>query len=154
MSDGGRPTKYREAYADIAHNYCLLGATNDELAVFFDVSPTTIDNWMAAHEDFAAQVRKGRASADAAIALKLYQRAMGYEYRTRKVFVYRGQPVEVDHPVHMPPDVGACIFWLRNRRRRDWQERARPPAELAIGTGVTFAELEEASRRAAAADER
>ena len=30
-----------------AHNYCLLGATNDELAGFFHVAPSTIDRWIA-----------------------------------------------------------------------------------------------------------
>ena len=46
--------------------------------------------------------------------------------------------------VHYPPDVTSCIFWLRNRRRKHWLERARPPAEV----GLTLAELEEASARA------
>jgi hypothetical protein len=26
--------------------------------------------------------------------------------------------------VRYPPDTQACIFWLRNRRRQTWQERA------------------------------
>ena len=143
MNGPGRPSLYREEYAEIAHNYCLLGATNDEMSGFFGVSPRTIDNWLEAHPEFAAAVRNGRAAADAAVARKLYQRAMGYDYDTRKIFVYRGEAVQVPHKVHLPPDVGACIFWLRNRRRQQWLERAKPEPD----SGLTFDDLDEASER-------
>jgi hypothetical protein len=35
----GRPSSYSPDLSELAHNYCLLGATNDELAEFFGVSP-------------------------------------------------------------------------------------------------------------------
>jgi hypothetical protein len=146
----GRPTLYKPEYAPLAHNYCLLGATNDELAGFFEVAPRTIDNWLSVHPEFATAVRNGRAAADAGIARKLYRRADGYEYTAEKVFMYRGEAKKVDLKVHVPPDVGACIFWLRNRRRKDWMERAKPePTE----SGITWEELEAASERARRATE-
>jgi hypothetical protein len=145
MNGRGRPTLYRPEYAKIAHNYCLLGATNDELAGFFSVAPSTVDEWLKVHPAFATSVRNGRAAADASIARKLYRRADGYDYTAEKVFLYRGEAVKVDHRVHIPPDVSACIFWLRNRRRQDWMERARPEPE----SGLTFEDLEEASQRVA-----
>jgi hypothetical protein len=43
MSIMGRPSSYPDL-CELAHNYCLLGATNDELAEFFGVSPRTIDD--------------------------------------------------------------------------------------------------------------
>jgi hypothetical protein len=150
MNGPGRPTLYKPEYARIAHNYCLLGATNDELASFLEVSARTVDDWLKVHAEFAQAVQTGRAVADAEIAHRLYQRAMGYDYETKKVFVYRGEAVKVDHTVHMPPDVGACIFWLRNRRRRQWMERAKPEPE----SGLTLLELEEAPQRAFGVDER
>ena len=30
----GRPSKYKEEYAEQAYNYCLLGAIDDQLASF------------------------------------------------------------------------------------------------------------------------
>jgi hypothetical protein len=142
----GRPTLYKPEYADQAHSYCLLGATNDELAGFFDVAPRTVDNWLSVHPEFATAVRNGRVAADAGIARRLYRRADGYDYVAEKLFLHRGEVVRADHKVHMPPDVQACIFWLRNRRRQDWAGRARPePAD----SGLTFEDLEEASRRVA-----
>ena len=52
MTTAGRPTAYRPEFCELAHNYCLLGATNPELAGFFDVAPRTIDNWIASHPAF------------------------------------------------------------------------------------------------------
>ena len=78
MTTAGRPTAYRREFCELAHNYCLLGATNPELAGFFDVSPRTIDNWIASHPAFAAAVREGRVVADARVARCLYERAVGY----------------------------------------------------------------------------
>jgi hypothetical protein len=42
----GRPASYSSDLCELAHGYCLLGATNDALAEFFGVSPRT--NWIAA----------------------------------------------------------------------------------------------------------
>jgi hypothetical protein len=144
MNGPGRPTLYRPEYVEQAHDYCLLGATNDELAGYFGVAPRSVDCWLQAHPEFARAVRNGRDVADAQIARRLQQRAMGYDYVTKKIVVCRGESVKVDHTVHIPPDVQAGIFWLRNRRRKQWRERAKPePA-----SGLTLAELEEVSARA------
>jgi hypothetical protein len=35
MTAMGRPTAFHPDLCEQAHNYCLLGATNDELAEFF-----------------------------------------------------------------------------------------------------------------------
>jgi hypothetical protein len=43
MTAMGRPTRFEPEMCEQAHNYCLLGATNDELAGLFSVAPSTID---------------------------------------------------------------------------------------------------------------
>jgi hypothetical protein len=45
----GQPTSYEPQYVELAHNYCLLGATNEVLGDFFGVTRRTIQNWIAAH---------------------------------------------------------------------------------------------------------
>jgi len=54
MATPGQPTSYKPEYDELAHSYCLLGATNEVLAGFFDVAPRTIDDWIATYPDFAA----------------------------------------------------------------------------------------------------
>jgi hypothetical protein len=150
MTTMGRPTKFHPDMCEEAHNYCLLGATNDELADFFGVSPSTIDNWIAGHADFQAAVKSGRIVADAKVARGLYVRAVGYERKVEREVILGGELKPVTSTVHYPPNVQACIFWLRNRRRRTWSDPGRdapadPSAEVddialldAAGESVRF----------------
>ena len=88
MTTAGRPTAYRREFCELAHNYCLLGATNPELAGFFDVAPRTIDNWIASHPAFAEAVREGRVVADARVARCLYERAVGYSCTVERTVLH------------------------------------------------------------------
>jgi len=108
-----------------AHNYCLLGATNDQLADFFGVSPSTIDNWIAGRRDFEAAVKSGRVIADAKVARGLYVRAVGYDRTVEREVILGGELKPVTSTVHYPANVQACIFWLRNRRRQTWRDTGR-----------------------------
>jgi hypothetical protein len=54
MATPGQPTLYKPEYCELAHNYCLLCATNEMLGDFFGVTRRTIQNWIAAHTDVAA----------------------------------------------------------------------------------------------------
>ena len=49
MATPGQPTSCKPEHCELAHNYCLLGATNPVLGDFFGVTSRTIDNWIAAH---------------------------------------------------------------------------------------------------------
>jgi hypothetical protein len=119
----GRPTEYKLEHCELAHNYCLLGATNEDLAEFFGVTRRTVDNWIAAEPAFAEAVRGARALADARVARSLYERAVGFSYRSTRTVLHRGEERELSEAVYCPPDVRACIFWLRNRQRDRWSER-------------------------------
>ena len=69
----GRPTGYREKYNKQAYRLCLLGAIDDELAEFFEVSVSTINNWKNEHPEFLASIKKGKMAADSKIAERLYE---------------------------------------------------------------------------------
>ena len=127
MTTMGRPTLFHPAMCEEAHNYCLLGATNDQLADFFGVSPSTIDNWIAGRRDFEAAVKSGRVIADAKVARSLYVRAVGYDRKVEREVILGGELKPVTSTVHHPANVQACIFWLRNRRRRSWRDSGRDP---------------------------
>src|SRR5690349_17441895 len=74
----GRPTLYRDEYPEQARKYCLLGATNADLARLFDVAGSTIDKWIAEIPAFSGAVKAGREEADAKVAESLFRRATGY----------------------------------------------------------------------------
>lgn len=119
----GRPTKYREEFADQARKLCLLGATDIELADFFEVHPDTITEWKNVHDEFSVSIKKGKLQADSNVADRLYQRAMGFEHDDVHVSNYQGEvtltPIRKIHA----PDTGAAVFWLKNRQSKKWREK-------------------------------
>ena len=119
----GRPTDYREEYAEQARKLCLLGATNEGLAKAFDVVVSTIDLWIATHPEFSGAVKAGREMADADVAASLYHRAKGYSHPAVKIFLHEGKPVTVEYEEHYPPDTAAAFIWLKNRRRQNWKNQ-------------------------------
>jgi hypothetical protein len=124
MTAIGRPTRFEPEMCAQAHNYCRLGATNDELAEFFSVHPSTIDRWIAERADFGDTVKRGRVVADSRVARGLYDRAVGYDRTVERSVVVGGVLKPVTSTIHYPPNVQACIFWLRHRRRETWGDRA------------------------------
>jgi hypothetical protein len=54
----------------------------------------------------------------------LYQRANGYNYEAVKIFMpaRSKQPVVVHYTEHLPPDVAAGMFWLKNRDPDNWRD--------------------------------
>ncbi len=145
----GRPTLYKPDYDEQAHNQCLLGATNAQLAELLDVGHRTIDRWIAEIPSFAKAVHDGRAVADGRVARSLYERAVGYRQSVERIVVLRGEAKKIDVTVQHPPDTQACIFWLRNRCRSGWNVR---PAVVAVDeeaeTAAMIAELDAAGERA------
>ncbi|RNC66457.1 helix-turn-helix domain-containing protein [Proteiniphilum sp. X52] len=120
----GRPTKYKTEYDKLAYKFCLLGATDADLATFFEVTETTINNWKIEHPLFFESIKKGREIADANVATRLYKRATGYTCKTTKFATYEGQITdEKEYEEHYPPDTTAAIFWLKNRQPHKWRDK-------------------------------
>lgn len=121
---GGRPSKYKPEFAKQAEKLCLLGATDQELADFFEVNVLTVHRWKHDHEEFCNSLKSGKESADERVVRSLYQRAVGYEQDEVKIFMPGGasEPVYAPYRAKIAPDVTAAIFWLKNRRSQEWRD--------------------------------
>lgn len=121
----GRPTSYKPEYAEQAAKLCALGATDAELADFFSVTTVTIWRWQSAHVEFCNALKRGKEAADERVERSLYARATGYTHDAVKIFMPAGakKPVYAKYQEHVPPDVTAQIFWLKNRRRDEWRDK-------------------------------
>lgn len=119
----GRPTKYDEAFARQAAKLCELGATDIELADFFDVDVRTIYEWRNVHEEFSQAVIAGKDSADTRVERAFFNRAVGYTFEAEKIFQHQGEIVRAPYREHVPPDAGAALNWLKNRRPADWRDK-------------------------------
>lgn len=138
---GGRPTKYKASHCKAAKILSRLGATEFELAQFFEVTTSTIKLWAMQHPKFSAAIKLGKAPADKRTERSLYHRANGYSYEAEEIFLVEdieeraGETPESPKiitrtkralrvPVikHVPPDPTSMIFWLKNRRKDRWRD--------------------------------
>jgi hypothetical protein len=120
----GRPTDYKESYAEQAKKLCILGATDVDLAEFFDVSVRTIPRWATKYPEFCQALKAGKDTADQRVERSLYQRAVGYSHSAVKIFMPAGakKPVYAEYLEHSAPDTTAAIFWLKNRKSAEWRD--------------------------------
>lgn len=127
----GRPTSYRQEFVEQVAKLCALSATDAEIADFFGVTVTTLNRWKISHPDFCAAIKVAKEEADNRVERSLYNRAVGYSFDSEKIVTVSrganmGSEIErVKIKEHVPPDVTAQIFWLKNRRKDDWRDRVQ-----------------------------
>ena len=99
----GRPSSYRKEFAKQAEKLCELGATDMELAVFFEVNVSTIYRWKHTQPKFCEALKVGKDFLDDRVERSLYQRAVGYSFNSEKVFHHQGTITRAD--------TIACACW-------------------------------------------
>lgn len=120
--DLGRPTDYRPEYDAQAAKLCELGATNADLAEFFDVSERTIERWQTRNESFAIATRVGKDHADEKVKIAFYRIAKGYEY-DEEYIDKRGE--KRTRRVVVPPNAMAASKWLAVRGNKEFAEKTQ-----------------------------
>lgn len=118
-----RATLYRPEYAEQARKFCLLGATDIQLADLFEVSVGAIAKWKKAHPEFKEALKRGKDMANAEVAHSLYKRAIGYSHKELDIRVVKGEVLKTVVLKQYPPDVTACIFFLKNRDKERWKDK-------------------------------
>lgn len=142
--DLGRPTLYRPEYDAQAMKLCDLGATNKDLAEFFDVSERTIEEWQVRIESFAEASRVGKHHADEKVKASAYKLAKGYSYIEQQAIKVRdkggGERVEiVEVERHVPPNAMMQAKWLAVRGNKEFAEKTQieHSGEVKQGLDVT-----------------
>ena len=118
-------TQYKISYAKKAYRRCLLGATDEELGQLFGVTEKTIHNWVKQFPNFAKQREAGKIEADARVAERFYDRAIGCTCKETKVTKDAdGKVVSTVTTIKdIPPDPGACLNILKNRQPEKWRDK-------------------------------
>lgn len=122
----GRPTKYCPEYALEAEKLCKLGATDKDMADFFNVNEDTINEWKKVHKEFSESLKKGKMKADMEVADRLFKRATGYQYtETIKEASKESKDLVITKEItkEVAPDPVSMIFWLKNRRKDLWRDK-------------------------------
>lgn len=126
---GGRPSKYQDNYPEQAAKLCRLGATDKDIANFFEVHEATLNRWKLEFPEFCDALKRSKEELDAQVERSLYQRAMGYSHPAVKMFNVGGAIIEKEYIEHYPPDATSMIFWLKNRQPDKWRDRRESPPE-------------------------
>jgi hypothetical protein len=76
---GGRRSKYKPGFAEIAEKLCArCGFTDEQLADWFEVSLRTINEWKLRHPEFSQSLRAGKAETDDLVERCTVQHICGY----------------------------------------------------------------------------
>ena len=119
----GRPTSYKNEYAEQARKLCLLGFTDSQLAEVFDIAESTLNLWKKKYPEFSESLWRGKQIADAEVASGLYQRACGFQHKDTHISLHKGKVIKTPIIKHYPPDTGAAILWLKNRQPDKWRDQ-------------------------------
>jgi hypothetical protein len=138
----GRPSKFQPEFVTQAEKLCKLGATDMEIADFFEVDVRTLYRWKAEHEGFCQALKSGKDQADERVERSLYARATGYEHDDMDIRVVEGVVVQTPIRKHYPPDTTAAIFWLKNRRAAEWRDKVQQEMTGADGGPVQIEKIE------------
>jgi hypothetical protein len=122
-----KQTKYKRENAAQAKKLYALGATDADVADFFNVSVQTLSTWADTSKEFETVLDKGRTVAHQRVERSLYQRACGYTYTNQKIFfdARTSTVIRVPIEVHVPPNTTAIIHWLKNRDPESWGDRKK-----------------------------
>lgn len=125
----GRPTKYDPKSNEQVEKFARLGATDAEIADFLGIVESTLNEWKKQYPEFSESIKRGKSISDSNVADRLYQRAMGFEHDSEEIKVVsigKNEGSQIERvPIRKiyPPDPTAAIFWLKNRRPKEWRDK-------------------------------
>jgi transposase-like protein len=135
----GRPTKFNNRKKEKILHLASEGKTEREISEIIGICPRTLHYWKGQYTDFLHALKESKEQADALVEASLFRRATGYYHPEEKVFLTRfGEIVTHETIRHYPPDTTAAIFWLKNRKSKEWRDAhliETPPNQPSLPVG-------------------
>lgn len=124
----GAKGKYQEWLTDdgltILRGWARDGLTDEQIARNMDISKETFYRWKRDFSDFSNALKKGKEIVDNEVEESILKSAMGYMVTETKVeHMPDGKEKITEQERHIPPNVTALIFWLKNRRPEKWRDK-------------------------------
>ena len=144
----GHPSKF-ESMKEILMKLAERGFTDVQMAEIIGVTDRTINNWKKKDPVFFQSLKDWKLVADEKVERSLYERATGYSHEEDKIFNNDGFPMIVPTIKRYAPDPTSMIFWLKNRKQKEWREKQEIVATNINHnlnddvSGMTEAELDE-----------
>lgn len=102
--------------------WAKAGLADKQIAKNLGIAYSTFRDYVKKHSELSSALSKGKHEIDEKVENALLKRALGYDYDEVKE-IYEGDQLTKRQVVtkHVPADVGAMIFWLKNRRPQEWK---------------------------------
>jgi len=110
------------------HEWCMQGLTNDVICQKLGISEATWYEYMNEHPTLAELVKLGKSVMDSQVENSLLRAALGFEFEEVKTIIEEDKNGKKKTRVekvkrYQPPNPTAMIFWLKNRKKDEWNDR-------------------------------
>lgn len=137
------------------------GLIDKQIAHNMGIGASTLREWKGTFPEVAEALRKGKEVVDREVENALFRSAIGYTQTIRKPVKVRdveydpetGRKVReierwvaVEEEIHVPPQVTAQIFWLKNRKPDQWREKNDLTLTPSNGVLESLIELERGAK--------
>ena len=119
-----RKTKYErdgwDEKLEVIQGWARDGLTDEQIADKMGIHPSTLYEYKKKYPELSESLKKGKEVVDREVENALLKRALGYEYT---------EVTEEDGVVtkkvtkEVKPDTTAQIFWLKNRKPKEWRDK-------------------------------
>ena len=100
------------------------GLIEEQIAKNMGISVSTINEWKNRFPEIKEALKKGKEVVDREVENALLKRALGYEYEEVTEKYEMGELTETKvTKKQVVPDTTAQIFWLKNRKPREWRDK-------------------------------
>lgn len=108
------------------------GLTLEEIAHNMGIVPSTLYEWIGKYSEISEALKNGREVADYIIENALFRSATGYDTEEVVTEIRDGKKYIKKTKKHIPANVTAQIFWLKNRRADRWKDRREEVVQTTI----------------------
>lgn len=138
----------------LLEGYAREGLTDEQIALKMGIGTSTYYRWQDEHREIKEAIKKGKAPVDIQVENALLKRALGYTATETIEEVYqagegREKKVLSSHirkiTREVPPDVGAIVFWLKNRKPGRWRDKIESAPDTGNELLLSLMDLERRS---------
>nr|WP_255428518.1 helix-turn-helix domain-containing protein [Sporosarcina sp. resist] len=106
------------------------GLTNEQIAQNIGITRKTLQEWIKRYGDISDTLKRGKEVIDRQVENALLKRALGYQYNevtqektwSDELGIYEMSVTKIVTK-EVNPDTTAQIFWLKNRKPKEWRDK-------------------------------
>lgn len=126
-----RKELYDDTFPLLAEDYARRGLIDKDIAKKLGIGLTIYYEYQKKYPEFLKAIKRGKLPVDVEVENALLKRARGFTYEETEV-KFKPAKKEGEKPVathikkvkkFVVPDTTACIFWLKNRRSKQWRDK-------------------------------